>query len=273
MENKLNQLTSDLFSQLLISKDVPDHSKIKTLKKEIVSGIGPFASDGEYYSFDLRHVHEKGALSYSHPIYYKSLIDSIVNTSSIYKKNNIDILQYSFIKDLPFNDECIKLVTEVADDVEIFNIDNYFNNKSIDYHSVIVRNLLFTDSKQLFDLEILKRIKAKIIYFDLGVGAFIKVGKSNRQENIPAFYENLIPRYFKFIQNVLLNDGKGRISSVEKILKERGFKAQGCYFQIKKNKLIEKPILFSEGKDYIYLNIPTSISDQLLQKCLEFIYE
>lgn len=275
MENNLKDIGSEFFSQLLLRQELPSLSQIKPLNNAANNGIGPFITDGEAYCFDLRSIAEKGSLSHAHPLFFKSLIETCLNSSSYKSQFDFNISDYPLIESLNIDDKEISFVESINKDVDIFKLDNFVNKNKTSSNTVLIQDLLFTSKENLIPTEILKDLNANEIYIDLGIGSFLVISEKKIESNLSSFQQNLLPIFFKFYNYVLINNGKGRISEIEKTLSSSGIETFGCHCLVKKDKLNNKPIEHShiQINDAYYLNIPTSINDDMLFKLIEIINE
>ena len=156
-----------------------------------------------------------------------------------------------------------------------FSYQDFLDKNELKTSSVLIKDFLFTSSASLINLECFNYIKADSIYIDLGIGAYIKLSKERTHCSILNFQKVLIPLFLNFIDTVLINNGNGRISEIEQKLKNVFTNVNGCQFTSSIKSLENKPIIYTrlEKNNDVYLDVPTSINNELLKKLIGIINE
>jgi len=273
MENKTNKSALDQFSQLILNTELPDLSIIKPIDYQTIRGtVGPFATDGTHYAFDLRKVSEKGSLGPLHPIELKArLLSEEMDNSSDYELTYST--NYHFLKALTDKFSLVSFTTDLPSNYEIYSYTDFLAKKNVSTESVILKDFLYSSNCNFFDLEVLDFIDSKTYYVDLGFNLYMQLSQDSQEQknNLGnAFQSKILDSFLNFYDIILLNQGNGRISTINKLFSSQ-FRTLGLNIILdNEHSLGNKAILKSHG---LILTIPTSITDALIKQLKQVLNE
>lgn len=259
MENKSREAILDIFSQILLERSVPDlysASKIDITNPQ--KGIGPFALDDKKYSIDLRPISAKGSLSYLHPIFVKSSLMTITEFETPLSYFDMDLEKFKVLHELKNKFKNIVFSQHPTFDFEKYNLYDLHLKNKLNSKTILLDDFLFSSCTNLFEFDLLNFTDSDYFYLDLGLGLCLCFSnKDLTQHRLSSFHSHIIPYFFNFIDTILLNQGRGRIFDINKLMNiEHSY---GLNFKINK-KISDMPFLIIEDQKFI--NLPSSILDE-----------
>jgi hypothetical protein len=259
MENKSREAILDIFSQILLERSVPNLSSISKIQiTNPQRGIGPFAQDDDKYSIDLRPISKKGSLSYLHPIYVKSSLMTITEFETPLSNFDMDLEIFKVLYDLKQKFKNIVFSHHPTYDFEKYNLKDFHLKKKLNSKVILLDDFLFSSCNRLFEFDLFNYTDCDYFYLDLGLGLCLCFSnKSLTQHRLSSFHSHIIPYFFNFIDTILINQGKGRIYEINKIMDiEHSY---GLNFKTT-SKISDMPFLTLQNQEFI--NLPSSILDE-----------
>lgn len=259
MENKSREAILDIFSQILLERSVPDLSSAS--KIDITNpqkGIGPFAQDDKKYSIDLRPISAKGSLSYLHPIYVKSSLMTITEFETPLSYFDMDLENFKVLQELKNKFKNIVFSQHPTFDFEKYNLNDLHLKNKLNFKTILLDDFLFSSCNSLFEFDLFNFADCDYFYLDLGLGLCLCFSnKDLTQHRLSSFHTHIIPSFFNFIDTILINQGKGRIYDINKLMDIDH--SYGLNFRINKN-ISDMPFFTLDNQEFI--NLPSSILDE-----------
>jgi hypothetical protein len=272
MENNSEELILDIFSRILIENKLPNLEQLGSLDYEVNSnkGIGPLIKKDNTYAFDLRPISDKGSLSYLHPIYIKSQLQTVNEFHGPIAFFVLDTNNFQFLDKLSKSFKYVEIKSNIHGDFHEYTLKDLSQKNKISNKSISLTNFLFSSKSELINLSVFDLIDCETAIIDLGIGASLFLSNEKvKPSPINSSIANIINPFFTYIQNILLNNGNGRIKEINEFINiENSF---GLNFAIPDLKrLDEKAVIYNADQSYI--NIPASITDELLNYLKRDIY-